>query len=224
MGIAGNSVARMVLDSGVFVKAILLVLLLFSIMAWAVIFHKYRLFKRVESANARFLRMFRAGSLKDVFDSCSSMSSSPLSEILKDGYRELEMFGDDGIEGGDPELLRQSISAALDIRSTEEISRLRHHLVFLAVTSSVCPFFGLLGTVWGVMDSFLSMGAYGTANIQVVAPGVAEALITTVAGLAAAIPAVIAYNYFASRLRRIIEVVDGFSMEFTNVAVREVLG
>jgi biopolymer transport protein TolQ len=143
--------------------------------------------------------------------------------MLKDGYRELETF--ERLHGSEENLrtLRENVSASLEIRSTEEISRLRRYLVFLAVTSSVCPFFGLLGTVWGVMDAFLAIGVYGSANIQVVAPGIAEALITTVAGLAAAIPAVIAYNYYVSRLRRIIEVIENFTIELANKAVREVL-
>ena len=213
----------MVLDAGSFVKVILLILLCFSVMAWAVIFYKYRTFRRVEGANARFLRLFRTGKrIHDSFDSCVAITASPLSGMMKEGCRELEVFRNDP-GGGIREVLRQNIMAVLEVKSTEEVSKLRRNLVFLAVTSSVCPFFGLLGTVWGVMDAFLAIGVYGSANIQVVAPGVAEALITTVAGLAAAIPAVIAYNYFVSRLRRIIEVVDNFSIEFTNVAIREVL-
>ena len=224
LNVADNGVGRMILDSGMFVKAILLILLGFSIMAWAVIFHKYRTFKRVEDANARFLRLFGTGDfIRDVIEKCAKVPHSPLAGLIQVGYRELENFrSEQGMEAR-LDVFRQNLTAALDVRSTEEISRLRRYLVFLAVTSSVCPFFGLLGTVWGVMDAFLSIGVYGSANIQVVAPGVAEALITTVAGLAAAIPAVIAYNYFVSRLRGIIEVVDNFSLEFTNAAIREVI-
>lgn len=224
LNVADNGVARMILDSGTFVKAILLILLGFSIMAWAIIFLKFKAYKRVEEANTRFLRLFRSGDgLRDVIDKGVRIPHTPLSGMMKAGFRELEIFRNE--HGGEVgiDLLRQSITTVLDVRSTEEISNLRRYLVFLAVTSSVCPFFGLLGTVWGVMDAFLAIGVYGSANIQVVAPGVAEALITTVAGLAAAIPAVIAYNYFVSRLRKITEVIDGFSMEFTNAAIHEVI-
>ncbi len=225
LNVADNGVARMVLEAGTFVKAILLILLGFSIMAWAVIIHKYRTFKRVEDANARFLRFFRSGnSIRDVVEKGARIPYTPLSGMMKAGYRELEIYRNDHGEEGSVDLLRQSVTSVLDIQSTEEISRLRRYLVFLAVTSSVCPFFGLLGTVWGVMDAFLAIGVYGSTNIQVVAPGIAEALITTVAGLGAAIPAVIAYNYFVSRLRKIIEVIDSFSMEFTNSATHEVIG
>jgi biopolymer transport protein TolQ len=214
----------MVLDAGSFVKVILLVLLCFSVMAWGIIIHKYRTFRKVEGANVRFLRLFRSGKrIHDIFERCVAITASPLSGMMKEGYRELETFRNDLGDAAIRDTVRQNIMAVLEVRSTEEVSRLRRYLVFLAVTSSVCPFFGLLGTVWGVMDAFIAIGVYGSANIQVVAPGVAEALITTVAGLGAAIPAVIAYNFFVSRLRRIIEVVDNFSIEFTNAAIREVL-
>lgn len=213
----------MVMEAGSFVKVILLILLGFSIIAWAVIFHKYKIFKKVDDANARFLRIFRSGKqINDIYDRCVMIKASPLSAMMKEGYREFESFRSDRGGEGIRDALRQSIMSVLEVRSTEEVSSLRRYLVFLAITSSVCPFFGLLGTVWGVMDSFIAIGVYGSANIQVVAPGVAEALITTVAGLGAAIPAVIAYNFFVSRLRRIIEVVDNFSIEFTNTMTREV--
>ncbi len=224
IGSVDNGVVRMVLDSGSFAKAILLLLLCFSIVAWAVIFHKFRAFGRVEKANSRFLRLFRSGeSIRDIHDVCVAIKDSPLSGMLRDGWQELGNL--EPLHGSEENIgiLRQNISTSLEARSTNEISHLRRYLVFLAVTSSVCPFFGLLGTVWGVMDSFIAIGVYGSANIQVVAPGIAEALITTVAGLAAAIPAVIAYNYFVSRLRRIIEVTENFTIEFTNTVVREVL-
>jgi len=154
-----NGVVRMVLDAGSFVKVILLILLCFSVMAWAVIIHKYRTFKRVEGANARFLRLFRSGKqIHDIFDRCVAITASPLSGMMKEGYREFETFRNDLGEVGIRDTVRQNIMAVLEVRSTEEVSRLRRYLVFLAVTSSVCPFFGLLGTVWGVMDAFIAIG------------------------------------------------------------------
>jgi biopolymer transport protein TolQ len=222
LGPAGDGVVRMVMESGAFVKAILVILLAFSVSAWAIIIHKARLFRRVQEANARFLRLFRAGDrVRDTVDRCVALPGSPLAGILKAGWRQVQAHRENPGGTGGADALRRDLAAALEVQTTEEISRLRRYLVFLAVTSSVCPFFGLLGTVWGVMDAFLSIGIYGSANIQVVAPGIAEALITTVAGLAAAIPAVIAYNYFVSRLRRVIEVIDAFSVELTSAIVRE---
>jgi biopolymer transport protein TolQ len=221
---ADNGVTRMVMEAGTFVKVILLILLAFSVMAWAVIFHKYRTFKKVEDANRRFLRLFRSGkSIRDNYDRCVAVSHSPLSRMMKASFREFEAFKNVWEAEHGLDVLRQNVASILDMATTEEVSGLRRYLVFLAITSSVCPFFGLLGTVWGVMDAFIAIGVYGSANIQVVAPGVAEALITTVAGLGAAIPAVIAYNYFVSRLRRIMEVIDNFSIEFTNAAIHEVI-
>ena len=220
-----SDVVRVVLESDAFTKGILLIILGFSIMAWAVTYHKYRTYGKVEEANSRFLRHFRSGKpIHEMYNKCAQVAGSPLARMLVGGYGELEAFRNDQGGKGNPDLLRQNITTIMEMRSTDEVAQLRRHLVFLAIASSVCPFFGLLGTVWGIMDSFLAITAYGSSSIQVIAPGVAEALITTVAGLAAAIPAVIAYNYFVSRLRRIIEVIDTFSMEFTNTAVREVIG
>ena len=174
LGLSGDGIFQMVFEAGLFVKAILIVLLFFSIVSWAVIIQKQRIFRKVEGANSRFLKLFRTGEyIRDTYDRCVAVTNSPLSVMLKDGCRELERFKNNQSGGGELDVLRQSISSVLDVKSTEERSRLRHYLVFLAVTSSVCLFFGLLGTVWGVMDGFLSIGVHGSAHVGVVARGIA---------------------------------------------------
>ena len=118
-------------------------------------------------------------------------------------------------------LEKESIHMALEREAAQRVEKLERGLPFLATTGSVAPFFGLLGTVWGVMDAFLNIGLRGTGNLNVVAPGIAEALITTIAGLAVAIPAVIAYNWFVSQIKEIADELGHFSSELMNVIVRE---
>ena len=118
-------------------------------------------------------------------------------------------------------LEKESIHMALEREAAQQVETLEEGLPFLATTGSVAPFFGLLGTVWGIMDAFLSIGLRGSGNINVVAPGVAEALITTIAGLAVAIPAVIGYNYFVSQIKEIGDELGHFSSELINVILRE---
>ena len=216
----------MVKDSGLFAQIILLILFFFSIGSWAIIFYKLISFRKVDAETKRFLSVFRKRKkLTDVYANCVSMRRTPLSKVLEAGYKEIVEISKKEEEFAKIESSHNPVSflgnqeksevvkMTLERVGAEEVLKLEKRVVFLATTGNVSPFFGLLGTVWGVMDSFASIGVKGSASLAVVAPGIAEALIATIVGLATAIPAVIAYNYFNHRLRNISADIDNFSLE-----------
>lgn len=191
------SVPALVSRSSPFAKAVLLLLLAMSVYSWAVIWNRFRLYARIERADRAFLAAFRRlppGSDGRLL--CDQHPESVLARVALAGQRALDQG-----PAGDPGARSEDARRAMDRAAMDELSRLERHVGFLATTGSVAPFIGLMGTVWGVMTSFLDIGAQGSASLIVVAPGIAEALIATVAGLAAAIPAVVAYNHFLGQLR-----------------------
>lgn len=215
------------------VAFVLLLLLFFSIMSWAIIFYKYRLLRKVARENQLFSRGFREGSRLDhIYQASSSLSYSPMAETFRAGYAELTKMAK---SRGNPEPLQKAEEAGsltselrgLDnlsraVRGAEsvQLARLDKALSFLATTGSTCPFIGLFGTVWGIMHTFRSIGITGQASLAIVAPGISEALVATAAGLAAAIPAVMAYNYFVNRLNRLSVELDSFIRDFLNIVER----
>ncbi len=230
---------NLVLQAGVVAKGVLVLLLFFSLVCWTIIFLKLHAFGRADRHDERFLRLFRdSKNLGAVHEECRRYSQSPLSALFREGYRELSvgLRGNPGPggSGGAGEALPKSgevpadellsrIARSLRHASLRELSGLERALIFLATTANVTPFIGLFGTVWGIMDAFHSIGLTGSANLGAVAPGIAEALITTAAGLAAAIPGVIAYNYFLNRTKSVGTRLDLFSLEFTGIAERIIL-
>jgi biopolymer transport protein TolQ len=209
-----SNVIDMVAQSGLFSKIILLILLVFSIVSWAIMFNKWRLFSRVNSETSKFIYLFRKkGRLADAYLNCTRLKETPLSYVLEEGYRELENFLEKGENRLDEKKV-DTIKMTLDKAGAERLDELEKRVVFLATVANTSPFLGLLGTVWGVMDSFASIGVKGTASLAVVAPGIAEALIATIVGLAVAIPAVIGYNHFNHRLKVISSDIEKFSLEF----------
>jgi biopolymer transport protein TolQ len=180
------SVPALVASSGFFAKFILLLLLGISVYTWAIIVERLRLYLRVQREDREFLAAFRAARGED--PPAERHPASVLGRLARVGERALAEPAGAG-------------STATERVAGDELARLEHHVGFLATAGSVSPFIGLMGTVWGVMSAFLSIGAQGSASLVVVAPGIAEALITTVAGLAAAIPAVVGYNHLLTRLR-----------------------
>jgi biopolymer transport protein TolQ len=209
-GLEGN-VWTLVVRSGPMAKGVLYVLLAFSVLSWAIILQKVLRFRRVAEATRRFWREFSEKGIDAAARECasSSYSATPLRALLLAGIREghpsparSEYLLDD-VErvGGLSAERREGIERAITRSSLVEIASLEKFLPFLATTANVTPFIGLFGTVWGVMDAFLAMGVRGSTNLATVGPGIAEALIATVAGLAAAIPAVVAYNHFLGRIR-----------------------
>ncbi len=230
------SAINLILQAGIVAKAVLLVLLFFSLACWTIIFLKLRSFGRADKQDGRFLRLFRESkSLQSAYEDCRRFPQSPLAALFREGYRELSLAlkGNPAPGGGaathdvpakgldvSAEDLLSRVSRTLRHASLREISGLERLLIFLATTGNVTPFIGLFGTVWGIMDAFHSIGLTGSANLGAVGPGIAEALITTAAGLAAAIPGVIAYNYFLNRIKGAATRMDLFALEFTGTAER----
>lgn len=207
----GEEIVNLVLQSGLVAKVVLLILLGFSILSWAIILSKWSALKRARAQSGRFLRAFRkANRLQDVSAVAEQFKPSPLVAVFDGGYEELRRQG--GIARN-----VTSVQRAMQIASSEELSRNESRLTWLATTGSVAPFIGLFGTVWGIIDAFHGLGTAGAATLRAVAPGVSEALITTAAGLFAAIPAVIAYNQFTQTMREFGARMDDFSLEFLNV-------
>lgn len=197
-----DSSLQLILQAGLVVKGVLLILLFFSVFSWAIIFYKHRYLKRAAKESESFLRAYRSGrDMKTLFAVAKGLKLSPIANVFKSVYLE---------EG---RVNREEVRRLLRRYEALEAARLESYLTFLATTGSTTPFIGLFGTVWGIMNAFRGIGTAGSASLAVVAPGIAEALITTAAGLAAAIPAVIAYNYYLSRARRQIIEMEDFSEE-----------
>ena len=198
-------------------RIVLIMLLGFSLFSWAVIYQKYRLFSQISSASNRLLKAFRSGKgLTEPAAITSAGAGSPLLAVYTAGYKEL--FSQ--VSGSNPHAgkLRSlnAVSVNMQLAAADEVHKLESWMSWLATTGSVTPFIGLFGTVWGVMDAFFGLGTAGAASLRAVAPGIAEALITTAAGLFTAIPAVIAYNYFLSRIREQAMRMDNFALEFAS--------
>jgi biopolymer transport protein TolQ len=186
-------------------------LLFFSLFSWALIFQKSRMFSRMNQQTALFLRIFRSNKyLPDPKQ--MSTGGSPLESLYSAGYREM----DSQLRAGNPHPKIVSLNAVtvnMQLAAAEEVRKAEKYMPWLATTGSVTPFIGLFGTVWGVMDAFTGLGAVGAASLRAVAPGIAEALITTAAGLFTAVPAVIAYNHFLHSIKDLGSRMDGFTLE-----------
>ncbi len=213
---AGNYLS-LIIEAGPVAWTVLLVLLGFSLVSWAIIFSKSRRLRAAEAGSAAFLQLFRtAPRFHDVVEALPKLPRSPLAQVFSAGYQEMRYqsraaAGDTGrLTVANMEAIARSLLRA----ASGETARLEERMTFLATTGSATPFIGLFGTVWGIMNAFQDIGFTQTANISVVAPGVSEALIATAAGLAAAIPAVIAYNAFLGRIRRLGTSMDEFSLEY----------
>jgi len=195
-----DSVFALVLQAGLVVKGVLLILLFFSVVSWAIIFFKQRYFSKANKESEQFLRSYRASrDPKNLFKATKSMSLSPIANVFKSVYTD------------EAPMDRNEVKRLLRRYETLESVKLERYLNFLATTGSTTPFIGLFGTVWGIMNSFHGIGAAGSASLAIVAPGIAEALIATAVGLVAAIPAVIAYNYYLSMSRKMIIEMEDFS-------------
>lgn len=208
--------------SGLVGKAVLAIMLLFSIFSWAVMVAIGQRFRRSAAASKRFMTIFRkAKRLVDVQAASTQAAQSALVGLFKAGYAEIEAQ----ILHTQGQKIRSldSVERSLLRASRIEASRLSRYLPFLATTAAVTPFIGLFGTVWGIMTSFAAIGATGSTSITAVAPGVSEALINTAAGLFAAIPALIAYNMFVQRLRQARGEMEDFTLEFLNLTERNFL-
>ncbi len=216
--------------------AVLGLLAVLSIVCWAIILHKAWVFRRSEAQSKSFLDVFRRSTkFSEVQAVCRSLADSPLVGLFQAGYAELTAQlrqgtaadVDTGATGspktGAARPILKSLTAvdrALMRASVVEVNKLERRIGFLATTASIAPFVGLFGTVVGIMMAFQGIGQTGSTNLGVVAPGIADALIATAAGLVAAIPAVVAYNHLSNRVLLFASEMDDFSMEFLNIAER----
>jgi biopolymer transport protein TolQ len=213
----GGEIVDLVLETGPVAKTVLLILLIFSLVSWAVILSKWKLLQRSRTQSGRFIRAFRkAQRLQDVSAVADQFRPSPLVGVFESGFEEYRR------QVGSGGFLKSptAVQRAMQIASSEGITRLERNLPWLAITGAVTPFVGLFGTVWGIIDAFHGLGTAGAATLRAVAPGISEALITTAAGLAAAIPAVIAYNLMGSSIREFAARGDDFTLEMLNAVER----
>jgi len=224
-----NSILGMIVDAGGVVQLVLFLLFLFSVASWAIILLKYRELGKVRKENDQFLDLFmKKTKLSDLITEARKFKYSTVAEVFRVGYAELAK-ATKAVKpsGADEALSPQSedgmivfLERSLGRACSAEASKMEKALGFLATTGNTCPFIGLFGTVWGIMDTFKGIGARGSATLAVVAPGISEALIATAAGLAAAIPAVIFYNYFLNRIRGVNLETDNFASDFLNLIDR----
>lgn len=209
----GGEAAEMLSNTGPVAKLVLLLLLVLSLISWAIILAKWSLLRRARLQSGRFVRAFRkAQRLQDVAAVAEQFRPSPLVGVFEGGFEELKrQLASVGV-------LRNllAVQRGMQIGASEEITRLERNMPWLAITAAVSPFVGLFGTVWGIIDAFQGLGTAGAATLRAVAPGISEALITTAAGLAAAIPAVIAYNLIGASIREFAARSDDFALEVLN--------
>lgn len=224
-------VVDMVLRSGWAARTILILLGIFSIMTWAVIFNRLYFLGGANKKNRLFLRKYTGSTaLPEMEKFDKNLISCPMGMLGMKGVSEYRrILADSHSHTGVRDwsfFLQNQFAIALeqiDAVYSEMSRKLDKGLIFLAISASVCPFLGLLGTVWGIMNSFFEIGNQGSASLPVVAPGIAEALITTLVGLAVAIPAVLFYNYFIHRVERIENEVDEFKNLLYSHVKRDIL-
>src|ERR1700691_5203879 len=210
----GGEILDLLASTGPVAKFVLLTLLVFSLISWAIILTKWSLLRRARVQSGRFLRAFRkAQRLQDIASVADQFRPSPLVGVFEGGFLEYKR------QMSTPNAILRSLTAVqrgMQIGASEEITRLERNVPWLAITAAVTPFIGLFGTVWGIIDAFHGLGTAGGATLRAVAPGISEALITTAAGLATAIPAVIAYNLVGSSIREFAARSDDFTLEVLN--------
>jgi len=209
----GGEIVDMLSNTGAVAKLVLLTLLAFSLISWAIILTKWSLLHKARLQSGRFVRAFRkAQRLQDIAAVADQFKPSPLVGVFEGGHEEYRRQV--AASGGLRSMV--SIQRGMQIGSSEEITRLERNVPWLAITAAATPFIGLFGTVWGIIDAFHGLGTAGAATLRAVAPGISEALITTAAGLAAAIPAVVAYNLIGASIREFAARCDDFALEFLN--------
>ncbi len=227
------SVLNMIISTGPVVQFVLLLLLIFSVVSWAIIILKHKRFKKIKLENDQFVSVYMDSTeFKALFEESEKFKQSCIAAVFREGYQELTkvrkamreaLSANSSVDSSVPALKIMQIDnfeRALNRACSTEVTKLGSALGFLATTGSASPFIGLFGTVWGIMDTFKGIGIRGSATLAVVAPGISEALIATAAGLAAAIPAVIFYNYYINRVKVMAMEMDNFSSELLDIVER----
>ena len=229
-GAFGGDIIQMIVHAGLVVKFVLLILFLFSIISWTIIFMKWRLLRRAKDETDFFLDLFwESTEFSALYDECDNLLFSPVAHLFRSGYSELKKISKIQAhpESKDRDLAMQpvfdNVERTLKRTAIDQSNRMERALSFLATTGNTTPFIGLFGTVWGIMESFRGIGLKGSANLAVVAPGISEALIATAAGLGAAIPAVVAFNYFNQKVIGLRAEMDTFTSDFLSLVGRHFL-
>ncbi len=220
-------IINMILGADPVVQLVLVVLLLMSVLCWTIIILKARLFKKAAMANDEFDVFFsEAANLAQVESRARRMKNSPMAQVFLSAYSDYQNLQAD-VKMDNVKLIRQAwidvLTRSLEKAVKLEIQDLEAAVPLLATTGNSAPFIGLFGTVWGIMSSFQNIGLQGTASLATVAPGISEALVATAAGLAAAIPAVIAFNMFMSAVGNMEKELEAFGADFINIVERELV-
>ncbi|MEM1009246.1 MAG: protein TolQ [Myxococcota bacterium] len=220
-----SAIFELVAESRGVVLLVLLLLIAFSVACWGIIAYKWLVLSKAQRQSIHFLDLFWGSKrLDNIFKQAESFPRSPTAQVFRAGYIEWNKIQRQA--SADQSTMSQALGGLENIQramrraANTEMSYLERYTAFLATTASAAPFVGLFGTVWGIMKSFIGIKHAGTAGLNVVAPGIAEALIATAVGLAAAIPAVIAYNFFLSKIRSLDGEIDNFSNDFLNIIKR----
>ena len=215
------SIFRLVMDASLLVQLVMLILLMASILSWFMIFHKYKLVKHAAADASRFEDEFWSGSdLSELYTKLNRRREDRegMEKVFETGFAE---FARSYKHAGDPAFMMASIQRSMKVALSREEEKLEANLSLLATISNTSPYIGLFGTVWGIMSSFIALGAVQNASLSMVAPGISEALIATAMGLFAAIPAGIAYNRYAEIVDRLVGRYENFAEEFTTVLQRQ---
>jgi len=233
------NIIHMISNAGLMVQFVLLLLLFFSVTSWAIIIIKFRYIKKAFRESALFTDYFwKSRDLANAFTKSKELRGSPIARIFRIGYLELKRLNQSQLAASmpkRPEGKQEAATLKTQIVGTDnvkrslrraintELTRMTQMVPFLATTGNTTPFIGLFGTVWGIMNSFHGIGLRGSASLAVVAPGISEALVATAAGLAVAIPAVIAFNYFMQKIRILESELQSFAADFLNIIERDII-
>ncbi len=224
---------EIIMGSGIVVQIVLMILVFFSVTSWTIIFMKFRMIKKAYNESVEFNETFwKSRNLAEAYAMAKRLNNSPVARVFKVGYLEIKKIsqgimpenrdaGDSGLYLDDSGM--DAITRSLRRASTSEITRLNQFVAFLATAGNTAPFIGLFGTVWGIMNSFHSIGLTGSASLAAVAPGISEALIATAVGLGVAIPSVIGFNFFNQKIRVISSEMENFSADFLNIIEHDIM-
>jgi biopolymer transport protein TolQ len=223
-----GNVGELVLHTGPAVQMVLYLLVAASVISWAIIFSKFYQIYVARRGSRRFARVFwDTANLPSIYAASIEMSTSPMAQVFRAGYQELTRLTGNSVPSNPTNRIAangtgeiESVGLAMQRVIREHVRWLERSLSFLATTGSTAPFIGLFGTVWGIMNAFQGLSSVQSSSLQAVAPGIAEALVATAVGLGAAIPAVMAYNYFRRQVRLLASDLEHFSVEFLNIARR----
>ena len=212
-GATDFSIMQLFIRADFIVKSVIIILIAASVYSWALIFEKYRLFKKIEKSSSNFEEKFwKSKSAENFYNNLSNREKDPLANIFQSAMSELIKT-----KSKSSSVQSARVSRILEISGDKEIKLIEKHFIFLATVGSTAPFIGLFGTVWGIMNSFQSIAISRNTSLAIVAPGIAEALFATALGLLAAVPAVIAYNKFTSDSRNYSGRIENFSKKFLSI-------